>query len=1048
MERSSVSDKTWNRLQRRAEAEGVSVDVLLERLLDEAASPYDVDGVVDLASIYRRLLEASGDIVSLHQPDGRFLYIHPAGRFTGMNPDELKTMPVEALQALVHPDDLPRTRDEAHEQAKRGQRVSRLVYRVRQPDGSYHWVENDSLPIVDDAGQVVQIVAVTRPVPGRVALEETLAQREAMLTALIAQSNDAIAISDPDGVVITWNAACEALTGLSRDVVIGRRFLDVAPLMTPDSWHESYSGGVPGKEPLWLEKRIQRPDGSIAVTEMSLFQIQAGQGRYICAITRDVTQRQQTEQALRESEARYQSIVESQSDLVCRYNADLCLTYVNPAYADYFGCTPEDLIGTSFLDLIPPEEHDAVRAYYRSLIADPKVQAYEHRVLLPDGSVRWQSWVDYVVQDEKGGLVEVQAVGRDVTDRHRAEQALRESETRLRYLLNNTPAVIFTGRPTGDYGATFVSENVRQITGYAPQQFTSDASFWGSKIHPEDRDRVFQLMATIPYTGQSVQEYRYRMADGTYRWMRAEVQLVRDADGTPLELIGYWLDIDAERQAEAARRQSDLRLRSIMETQSTYVLRTDMNGDYTYVNPRFAQDFAWIYGSTQDFIGQPSLATIMPQDHDLTRETVMRCIAQPGVPVQVMLRKPSQTRPFQWTLWEFVALEDKGQPGEMQCVGLDISELMEAREQLQLQETALLAAANAIVITDHDANILWVNPAFSVLTGYSAAEALGKNPNALVKSGFHDTAFYAAMWQTILSGEPWQGKLINRRKDGRLYTEEQTITPVTDSDGVIRHFVAIKQDVTEREERERLLLDHERLKTRLAKEREHNGLIQRTVSALSHDLRTPLSVISSSRQMLSQYFDQFTEERRQEKLVVIERQLQFVLNLLDDLIHVVKGNLSEREFRPGWVDLPALCRASIEETRQAYATGDRFYFENPGAVGQVQVDETLVSRVLLNLLSNAVKYSPAESAIRLVLEREGDHLLIQVSDEGQGIDPEDVVHIFEPFYRTESAQQISGSGLGLSIVKDCVDRHQGQIEVSSTPGAGTTFTVRLPPVIA
>jgi PAS domain S-box-containing protein len=135
--------------------------------------------------------------------------------------------------------------------------------------------------------------------------------------------------------------------------------------------------------------------------------------------------------------------------------------------------------------------------------------------------------------------------------------------------------------------------------------------------------------------------------------------------------------------------------------------------------------------------------------------------------------------------------------GTFSC-GTDITERSRAQEQLRLQGAALNAAANAIVITDRAGLIQWSNPAFSELTGYTAVETVGKDPGALLKSDQHDSAFYKDLWDTILSGQVWRGEMLNRRKDGSLYTEEQTITPVRDGQGAITHFIAVKQDTTER----------------------------------------------------------------------------------------------------------------------------------------------------------------------------------------------------------------------------------------------------------
>jgi len=134
--------------------------------------------------------------------------------------------------------------------------------------------------------------------------------------------------------------------------------------------------------------------------------------------------------------------------------------------------------------------------------------------------------------------------------------------------------------------------------------------------------------------------------------------------------------------------------------------------------------------------------------------------------------------------------------------------MRDIEQHLSLRSTALESAANAIVITDREGRITWVNPAFTRLTGYTAAEAIGRNPR-LLKSGQHDPAFYRKMWETILAGQVWHGELVNRRKDGRLYHEEQTITPVRHADGTISHFIGIKQDISERTQRDRALRESE-----------------------------------------------------------------------------------------------------------------------------------------------------------------------------------------------------------------------------------------------
>lgn len=163
-------------------------------------------------------------------------------------------------------------------------------------------------------------------------------------------------------------------------------------------------------------------------------------------------------------------------------------------------------------------------------------------------------------------------------------------------------------------------------------------------------------------------------------------------------------------------------------------------------------------------------------------------------PVETQIVRPDGERVF-IEIRSVPILED-GRVTGLQGILRDVTERKRTEWQIRLQAAALEAAASGIIITDRNGTIRWVNPAFARLTGYTAKEAIGRTPR-LLRSGRHDQAFYRNLWETVLSGRVWQGEMINRRKDGSLYTEAQTITPVPDDHGDIAHFIAIKQDMTE-----------------------------------------------------------------------------------------------------------------------------------------------------------------------------------------------------------------------------------------------------------
>jgi len=296
----------------------------------------------------------------------------------------------------------------------------------------------------------------------------------------------------------------------------------------------------------------------------------------------------------------------------------------------------------------------------------------------------------------------------------------------------------------------------------------------------------------------------------------------------------------------------------------------------------------------------------------------------------------------------------------------------------------------------------------------------------------------------IMSGKTqFSGEFLNRDKAGNpIYVLIKWLV-IPGHEATYDEVLVVIIDITEQKRYQDYLVEQENLITRFRKEQEHNILVQRSVHSLSHDLRTPLSVIATSKDLLLRHFDKLTHEKRKQKLESIGKQLEFALELLDDTISMVRGALSERAFKPSIVHLDQLCRVSAEEVGMSYGVRDQIQFENVAGITTAYVDEILLSRILLNLLTNAIKYSPNQTPITLQLDHQADDIILRVIDRGIGISPEYLPHIFEPFYRAPDVKEIGGAGLGLSIVKDCVTQHNGQISIISELGIGTTVTVRL-----
>jgi two-component system, chemotaxis family, sensor kinase Cph1 len=385
----------------------------------------------------------------------------------------------------------------------------------------------------------------------------------------------------------------------------------------------------------------------------------------------------------------------------------------------------------------------------------------------------------------------------------------------------------------------------------------------------------------------------------------------------------------------------------------------------------------------------------------------------------------------------------------------DISQRRQSEEQLRLLSEALESAANGIAITDAQGLIQWVNPAFTRLTGYSRQEAIGQNPRIL-KSGKHSPELYRQLWETILRGEAWQGEMLNRRKDGSIYPEEMTITPVRTGGGGITHFVAVKQDITERKSAEERLAGLARTLS------EKNKELETIVYVASHDLRSPLVNIQGFSKELARSCAELQLSLRKpgDRNRGVDVKKLLAEEIPESLAYIQAGVGKIDALLSGFLRYSRLGRAAlrIEALRMNPMLADiarvmEFQLQQAGvklelgSLPDCLGDAIQINQVFSNLLENAIKYLDATrpGQVSVTGRLEGDRAIYSVRDNGIGIAPDHQSKIFEIFHRLNPAHG-SGEGLGLTIAQRILERHNGAIWVESEPGVGSAFFVSLPAV--
>jgi PAS domain S-box-containing protein len=384
-----------------------------------------------------------------------------------------------------------------------------------------------------------------------------------------------------------------------------------------------------------------------------------------------------------------------------------------------------------------------------------------------------------------------------------------------------------------------------------------------------------------------------------------------------------------------------------------------------------------------------------------------------------------------------------GKISGMVAVITDVTAQKIQTEQLRLLQSVVINTNDAVVITEAEPigsggpKILYVNEAFTTITGYQPHEVLGKTPRILQgsktdRSELDKVRLALSNWKSVTI------EVINYRKDGSEFWNEFSLVPVADNRGLYTHWIAVQRDTTRRKQ-----LDEIRLA--LEREQELSSLKTRFFSMASHEFRTPLSTALAAAQLLEN--SQVTwdnTEKRLRNLHRIQDSVKNTVQLLDDILTINRAETGKLAFNPKLLNLELYCRHFVEEMQLNAGAQHPISFTAQGNSISVCLDEKLLRSILANLLSNAIKYSPNGGKVSFLLAFRSTSIEIEVKDCGIGIPQLDLHRLFEPFHRGKNVRTIPGTGLGLVVVKKCVDLHQGKIEITSTVSIGTTCLVIIP----
>jgi PAS domain S-box-containing protein len=359
-----------------------------------------------------------------------------------------------------------------------------------------------------------------------------------------------------------------------------------------------------------------------------------------------------------------------------------------------------------------------------------------------------------------------------------------------------------------------------------------------------------------------------------------------------------------------------------------------------------------------------------------------------------------------------------------------------AEDELRKLSRAVEQSPSAVVITDAAGRIEYVNPKFVQMTGYTEQEVMGENPRIL-QSGQQDGEFYRVMWDALWSGQEWRGEFSNRKKDGEIYWESASISPIRDRTGTITHFVKVAEDVTRRRQAEEALRQH-------ADELEaQNAELDAFAHTVAHNLKNPLSLVLGFAEAVAEMWEALEEEEIKKHLEGIARNALKLANIVDELL--ILAGVRKQEIQPRPLDMSKIVAGAMErldalvQESQAEVSMQR---EWPVALGY----GPWIEEVWANYLSNAIKYGGEPPRIEVGSNVGANGTArFWVRDYGPGLTSEEQAILFVPFTQVGHVRA-KGHGLGLSIVRRIIEKLGGEVGVESdgVPGQGSVFYFILP----
>ncbi|WP_439536534.1 PAS domain S-box protein [Methyloversatilis sp.] len=793
----------------------------------------------------------------------------------------------------------------------------------------------------------------------------------------------------------------------------------------------------------------------VTITAVALYLLM----RRLVSGTMDVLDREMRLQAeRRQATSLLDSFVNSSSDPMFAKDTDGRYLLFNPESCRLLNTTEEAVLGRDDRSVHPPAEAQQVMENDRRVMQQNQVIRFEERLVTADGERVFLS-TKGPMHDPSGRVIGLYGVARDITDRFRAEAALRESEARFRSLFEQSPVAY----QSLDEQGRFLSVNpvLCELIGYAPEQLIG--RLFGDVWMPGVRDDFLSCFASFLQKGQAQREIRLQHCDGheVVVWLVGRIQ--RDLDGKFVCTHCILADITERTAVASALKEREELLREMgemahigawsLDVASGRVSSTD---EVMRIHDIAPGDEATLASGLERFDGE----------HRRRLEAAIRSAIDAAQPYDLELEMTSATGRRKWVRAVGSPVSDGSRMVRLRGTLQDVTDRKRAEQSIHMLSQAVEQNPAGIVITDASGRVTYVNDAYLKLSGLGRSTLIGCDLRSLYMPSEQDDAHPTrAMRLALDEGRAWKGEFTVRRTDGREALEYLGMTPIRQPDGQISHYVTVTQDISERKRMEEELQRHRnRLEelvlsrtSELALAKEAAEAANRSKSLffanMSHEIRTPMNAIVGLAHLLSR---SGLDAVQRERLTKIEDAAGHLRHIIDDVLDLSKIDADKLKLEAVEFRIDSLLdqmRSMLLE--RALERGLYLHVSSEDVPSLLVGDVIRLRQALLNYLSNAVKFTE-RGGITLTArrvdegaEQVGGKVMIrfEVSDTGVGVAPAELGRLFSTFEQADpsTTRRYGGTGLGLAITRQLARLMGGDAGATSEPGKGSTFwfTARL-----